>query len=458
MRTLALPALVVVGGLCFVLTRGAPDGSVPAEARSFGAAGDGKADDTAALQKALDAGGLRLTRGTYRLTRPLVFNLDRVGAVCVLGDGTARLVMAGPGPALHFVGTHAGTADPTSVKSNVWERQLTPRVEGIEIVGAHDLADGIRAEGTHQLTVTRCVVRQCRHAIHLTGRNRNLIVADCHLYANRGIGVYYDHVNLHQSNIVGCHISYCGGGGIVTRGGEVRNIQVGTCDIEGNMDPVGPPTANVLLDSAGGSTAEVAITGCTLQHNSKSPDSANIRILGAGEGGGRIGPTREGHVTIADNVLSDVRVNVHLVKARGVSLTGNTFWMGYDHNLLVEESSHVVVGPNVFDRNPRYDYGDSKETANDLVFRGCADCTLTGVHVSGVYRAPAGMTLEGCRRFHVTGCTILDCANAGLLVKDVSDSRITDCLIRDDREGTAHGVPVRIVGGSGNVLRDVGTP
>ncbi len=163
----------------------------------------------------------------------------------------------------------------------------------------------------------------------------------------------------------GCHISYCGGGGIVCRGGDVRNIHVGTCDLESNHAEKGPPTANVLIDnttSANG-TAEVAITGCTIQHNSKSPDSANIRILGRGNRGGA-GQAQWGHVTITGNVFSDVMTNVHLNGCRGVTLTGNTFWMGYKHNLLVEDCRQIVVGANALERNPAYAYGNSQMTNN----------------------------------------------------------------------------------------------
>jgi hypothetical protein len=53
--------------------------------------------------------------------------------------------------------------------------------------------------------------------VHLTTRNRNVLISACHFYHNTGVGVFYDHVNLHQSNIVGSHISYNGGGGVVTR-------------------------------------------------------------------------------------------------------------------------------------------------------------------------------------------------------------------------------------------------
>ncbi len=414
---------------------------------AFGAVGDGTADDTAAVQRAADAGGtVRFPRGTFRFTRPVVIDLDRVGFTALVGDGTARVVMAGAGPAFRFVGTHAGTAAPQTVKDNVWRKQRTPTVDGLEVVGAHPDGDGLEATGTVQLTVTRLVVRECRHGVHLTGRNRNVILADCHLYHNRGAGVYYDDVNLHQSNIVGCHISYNAGGGIVARAGDVRNIQIAGCDIEANQGRDGPPTANVLIDSTGGraGAAEVAITGCTLQHGHAAPGSANVRVLG------RSGSGREGHVTITGNVLSDVQVNVHLRDCRGVTVTGNTFWAGHAHDLLVEDSSNVVVGPNDFDRNPRYDPEDPGDSG--VVVRNSADCTLTGLHVNGVRHAAAGLIVENCRRINVTGCTVLDCDGAALLFKDVSDSRVSGCLVRDDRPESRDVVAVRLTGGRGNLV------
>jgi len=89
------------------------------------------------------------------------------------------------------------------------------------------------------------LIRKCRHGVHLTGRNRNVIVSDSHVYENRGIGVFLDAVNLHQINVTGCHVSYCDGGGIVCRAGEVRNLQITGCDIESNHGANGPATANV---------------------------------------------------------------------------------------------------------------------------------------------------------------------------------------------------------------------
>ena len=403
--------------------------------RDFGAVGDGTADDTAAVAKAIKHQAAFFPAGTYRLTSTVRIALDEARWVSLRGDGAARVVMAGPGPAFHFVGTHAGTAAPASVKPGIWDIERTPVVDRLEIVGDHAEADGVRAEGTMQLSITNTVIRKVRHAIHLTGRNRNVLISDSHLYENRGCGVFYDNVNLHQSNITGCHISYNGGGGVVTRGGEVRNLHIGTCDIESNMKPDGPPGANILIDSTGGSTDEVAITGCTIQHNSKSPDSANIRVLGAGIVSGKNPtPTQEGHIAITGNVFSDVAVNIHLQNARGVTITGNTFWEGFEHDVLVEKSSAVIVGANDFDRNPRYVVnGNWGKDKNGLVFRDSSDCKLSGFLVKGVWNKEAAVLLERCERFTVSDCSILDCDGVGLLLRDCVKTIVRGCMIRDDR-------------------------
>jgi len=423
----------------------------------YGATGDGVSDDTAAIQSLVDlaAGTIRFPAGTYRITRPIVIDLDRVGVTSLVADGTARIEMAGPGPAIKFTGTHAGTAAPSTVKPEVWQRQRMPVVEGLAIEGGHAEADGISAAGTMQLTIRGVHIRKCRHGIRLVDRNRNVLIDACHIYENSGCGVYLDRVNLHQTNISASHISYCGGGGVVVRGGEVRNVHISGCDIEANMSDSGPPTANVLFDCADGSMAEAAITGCTIQHTKDAPDSANIRILGNGfmNRRGEKLPFQCGHVTILGNVLSDVQTNIHLVAARGVTITGNTFWQGYAHNLLVEDSQQIVLGANMLERNPLYAY--TSEASNKIVFKNCRDTTITGLHVHRVIEAEAGVVLEKCQRVHMTGCTILDCDNAALAVRDCTNSRIAGNLLRDDRPESKPGAKLlQVTGGTGNTFAD----
>ena len=423
---------------------------------ALGAKGDGRTDDTAAIQRAADAGGsLRFPTGTFRLTRTVRIDLEKTGFVALTADGTARIVMAGAGPAFEFIGTHNGSAAPESFKPNVWERQRTPRVDGLEIVGAHPEADGIAANGTMQFTVTNVVVREARHAIRLYRLNRNVLISDCHLYHNRGIGVFLDAVSLHQTNITGCHISYNGGGGVVVRGGNVRNLHIGNCDIESNMVRDAPPTANVLLDCTGGSVGEVAITGCTVQHNPNGPNSANIRVIGAGENPATARtprtPTNEGHITITGNVLSDVQVNVHLQSARGVTVTGNTFWMGVAHDLLVEDCSNIVVGPNNLDRNPRYEFGRTSARGG-VAFLRSRDCTVTGLHVNGVRHHEAAVLVDGCSRFNISGASVLDSDGVALHVNNTSLTRVSGCMLRDDRSETNAAPALKVTGGKGNMI------
>ncbi|WP_206668899.1 right-handed parallel beta-helix repeat-containing protein [Bremerella volcania] len=405
--------------------------------RAFGAGGDGVSDDTEAIQNAINAGStaIRLPRGTYRISKPLVVDLDKVGVTSIVGDGTARIMMTGPGPAIRFVGTHQGTASPKTVKSNVWQKERMPLVDGIEIIGTHDEADGIEAVRTMQLTISRVIIRHTRHAIHLVERNRNVILSDCHLYENHGVGVFLDNVDLHQINLSACHVSYNDGGGFVSKGGNVRNIHISGCDLEANVQ-------NVLIDSDGSKygTAEVAITGCTIQH-SGGPGSANVRFIGANPEGERCW----GLVTIANNILSDVETNIDIQQARDVIINGNTISSGYKFNLRVEDSMNVVVGPNVLARNPPY--RDEDTCDNAVLFRNCNGGTITGLHVHETRRTEAGIMLDACRRFHMTGCTVLDCDNAGLLLKNLEDCQITGNMLRHGTATKEKWQPMIVLGG-----------
>ena len=429
--------------------------------KSIGAVGDGIQDDAPAIIAALESGvsDFYFPKGKYRLTQPLVFDLAKRGASSVTGDGTASLIMEGEGPALRFVGSHEGTAAPNTVKPEIWAGERTPMVVAIEIVGKNASADGIEAVGTMQLIISKVVVHDTRHAVRLAVRNRNVVIADSQFYNNRGIGVYLDKVNLHQINITNTHISYNSGGGVVSHGGNVRNLQIGSCDIEGNHQQEGPASANIWLDSTGGSIGEVAITGCTVQHTNKSPDSANIRI----EGGGTDPSlerresrpfTREGNITIGNNVFSDVQVNVSIRSARGVTVTGNTFWEGFQYDLMVQDSTHVVVMGNNFDRNPRYKvngFGDAER--NGVAFRDSADSSFIGNLVSGVRLHSAAVEVSNCERMQISNNSVLDSDGHALRLLNVSKSVVAGNLLRDDRkEHPMRASSMIVEGGSDNLI------
>lgn len=429
--------------------------AVDSSVKAYGARGDGKTDDSAAIQRAVDSkqGQIVFPKGVYRLTKTVTIDLDKLGPTSISSDGTATIIMAGPGPAFRFIGTHAGTASPHTVKENVWLNQRSPLVDGLEIVGDHPEACGIEATGTMQITLTRLTIRRALHAIHFVKRNRNVIVSNCHLYENRGAGVYYDHVSIHQSNIVGCHISYNAGGGVVVDKGDIRNIQIGTCDIEGNMgDENSKPTANVLIDSEGAMVGEIAIVGCTIQHDHNAPGSANIRINENAWVRPHSPEHRDGNITIADNVLSDVQTNIEITSARGVTVTGNTMWKGYTHNIRVHDCNNILISDNVLDRNPRYHYGDGSTAQVGMLLTNCDGCTISGNHINGTGDKTAALEIRDSRRMNLTNCTILDYSTAGLVLKNVSDSRVSDCLIRTDLPDSQDAPALQIIGGQDNQI------
>lgn len=406
-------------------------------------AGDGKTDDTAALQAAIDAGTgrLDLPAGSFRLTQPLEIRLEKTGPFAVVGSGSTRLLMEGAGPAIRIVGTHGGTAAPTTLKPGVWDGQRMPLVDGLEIFGQHPEACGIELDGTMQPTITRVTVRGAKHGIHIVRRNRNVQISDCHIYDNRGVGIYLDGVNLHQINIVGSHISYNREGGIVCRGSEIRNLQIGTCDIEGNQALSGPPAANVLLDVTTGSVREGAIVGCTIQHDHDAAGSANIRFVGRPQE-----PMMVGNFSIANNVFSDVAVGIELNYARGVSVTGNTFMECYDASVHAVGSSNLVLSGNLVDRNP--DYKD-EVSRNMILLEKCRDSIIDGCHLAAVNSPDGAIVLKECTWCQVTDSALLECEATRVKLQGCEDCRISGLLVRKRADDPAM-TPVSDEGGHRN--------
>ncbi|HZK61306.1 MAG TPA: right-handed parallel beta-helix repeat-containing protein [Anaerovoracaceae bacterium] len=423
--------------------------SLPNSVRYFGAKGDSITDDTKAIQKAVDSGigQIVFPTGVYRITRTIEIVLDQSGPMSLSGSGTATIIMNGAGPAFKFIGTHAGSADPSSVKNNVWKNQRMPLVDGLEIVGKHPDAVGIEATGTMDLTLTRILVRETLHGIHLYNRNRNVIISECHIYHNRGIGIYLDEVNLHQINITNSHISYNGGGGIVVRHGDVHNLQIGSCDIECNMDKNGPPTANVFLDISEGAMMEGAIVGCTIQHDVNIPGSSNIRFIGHGPEK----PTEVGNMTIADNNLSETQDNVHIKYGRGIIVTGNTFYMGLSHNILVENSEHILLANNIMDRNPHYGQ-KTMETRDRIVIRDSRNLSINGLQLYNTKGDEAGIVLERCQNYNLTNSTILNCNEAGISLIDSEKGNVSGNFINDERPEVKNPISIRIQGGKSNLI------
>ena len=175
-----------------------------ANVRDFGAVGDGKTDDTNAIQHAINDGDgqIEFDRGDFVISKSLMFDTKKTGRAAISGQGgSAKILMTGAGPAISLLGTHASTADPAGFRPEEWEKERMPTIRGIEIEGRNKDADGIYINGVMQPTLSSVLIREVKHAVHITDRARNLIIDQCHFYHNTGVGVFLDNVNLHQSII-----------------------------------------------------------------------------------------------------------------------------------------------------------------------------------------------------------------------------------------------------------------
>ncbi len=390
-------------------------------------------DRTAEFRRRLTEGDgtLLLEPGAHRITGTLEVVLSgRHSALIRPASGSATLIMDGPGPAIRLVGSHEGTASPSSFKVETFHERM-PLVEGIEIVGNHHGADGIELVRTFEAIVSKVAVRWCRDGIRLIERNRNVTISDVNLYENRGIGLHLDDVNLHQIDVANSHISYNRGGGIVVRDGNVRNLQITGCDIESNMPGDDSPTqtANILLDVSGSgddktrSIAEVAITGCTIQHSSNysgqefkelAPGGANLRFLGK-----ESAPIDS--VTISGNVLSDVSLNVDLRDCTDITFTGNVLFAPNPDNLHVIRGKRVVVNGNAF--NPR-----EFDRPGRIVFEACQDCVFSNNTLRALLAPEGSIVVRGSRRLALNG-NLLTESLGGVKIEDSSDIVVKDWLV-----------------------------
>lgn len=422
----------------------------------FRAAGDGAADDTAALQRTIDEGDgvLELPRGVYRITEPIVLDTTQQGCVGVRGaHGTARIVMAAPGPALRVVGDHRGTADPGRVEPHTWANERFPVLSGFEVLGDHPEADGIELFRTMQTVVRDVLIRKCRYGIHLLERNRNFILAQSHIYDCADTGLFLDQVNLHQTNIYGNHISYCRRAGIRQFNGDAHNIQITGNDIEYNSGHEASSGEIVLEVPDNGRISEYTIASNTLQAT-PGAHGANILIQGR--------PGEETHnialIAITGNVVGSRDKSIAIYDAAmSVSITGNTIYGGIAANLHLRNCQGVVAGSNTI--LPMGTVAYKSRPKGGILLEDCADCHIVGNiindHHLGDEDGGGAVTLRRCRNTAVTSCQILRPQYRGIYLEDAARCSVSGNTIADDREPPTMLAAVQVTGQSrANVIQN----
>ncbi|MFP6584790.1 MAG: right-handed parallel beta-helix repeat-containing protein [Candidatus Hydrogenedentota bacterium] len=414
--------------------------------RDFGTVGDGVADDTTAIQHAVDhnIGELHFEPGHYRITKPILIELKTAGYTSISGSaGTAKIIMDGPGPAFDFRGNHMKTALPEGYIEQIWAKERMPLIQGLEIEGRHPEADGIHCMQTAMATFEGVMLRKLRHGIHFTQRARNVLISHCHIYDNSGVGIFFDHINTHQIIIASSHISYNKLSGIKVLNGEIRNLQITGNDIEYNYDrhvkTGAPASAEIWIETTDpkATIREGTISSNTIQANF-APGGANVRFLGNAE---------DNHMTglfaITGNLLGSQETNIDLFSARGITISGNIIYSGHQRNLRAKKCRNIVVSGNTFDHNYGY---LPKQLATGITFDECTDCTLTGSTIHDAYagthtvNTPAVIERKGLielknsKRITINACQILDPGLPGIHVENCDFVNIQGCSILDSRE------------------------
>lgn len=426
--------------------------------KDFGAKGDGVTDDTRAIHAAIRAvsdGLVEFPRGNYRIAATIDIQLSENGTVGLSGrGGSAAIIMAGKGPAFRFIGSHdKGSALPSSVKPITWQKERMPLIDALEIIGAHPEADGIELRNTLMPVLRALLIRNVRNGIHLSSRNRNVLIDACHIYNNSGIGIFLDQVNIHQFIISDSHISYCKRGGIGVMGSEIRNFQITGNDIEYNCDPEGSASADIWLDcSKGGSVREGTISGNTIQAI-PSKGGANIRFLGAPDNADKIGLW-----SITGNHISNQELNIHLENTRGISITGNTFIRGYDRHLLINNSRNLIVSGNVLDHNEDYFPAQPVPYGGILIAQGenviLSDNIIDGSGNGSVNEGGA-IVVKDSREVAISGCQIKNPLINGIHMENTSGSVVRDCIITESKGNEEMNFGISLNGiCAGTLIRD----
>ena len=205
----------LAGAAAALAARPAPASAAPPPARtlsaaSFGAVGNGIADDTAALQAALDAslkqGGTMLVipPGTYRVTRTLRLVPDRGSS----GDiGRHNGILAHGARLLSMIGNGANVLE---VKSRATVRFLI--IEGLEVLGSGKEAHGIvvacdsRDNYLYNFCLRDVVVQGCGgDGCRMIGNVFEGQVANSYFRDNRGNGMTFAH-GVHGGILSAIHV------------------------------------------------------------------------------------------------------------------------------------------------------------------------------------------------------------------------------------------------------------
>lgn len=313
-------------------------------AKAFGAVGDGRADDTAALQKAIDAvaktgGTLAIPDGTYLIDATR--DSGRVG----LRMGSGMTLRMSPGAILKAIPNASATYSIIAVADC---HDVT--ILGGTLEGDRDGHRGTGGEWGMGLTIIR---------------SRNVMVQDITARECWGDGFYVTEPN---RGITFCHVvadhnrrqgmSITGADGIVVRNSVFRNTQ-GTapqCGIDVEPNPGETVTNLQILDCTVTGNHGGGIAGgppVAARANAFFTRSRIARNLVAGNGGWGILVSACSGDAIEDNIVRDTRGYGILLRSGALDMTvrGNLVSGSAKNGIYLEDCAGTTVTGNTVTGN-----------------------------------------------------------------------------------------------------------
>ncbi len=351
---------------------GKMDERPPLSVRDFGATGDGKTDDTKAIQKALDSaagthatvfvpegvymcGELKMSPGTGIYGYPVWSYRNCQGAVLRLNDSSAKCL-------LNLTGAYGAMVNGLCLqggrlggeraihgimidKPDYGSQEDTPRIEGCKV--QQFTGDGIRLERIWCFSVRH------NHSCHNGGcglrvRGWDGFILDNWFSGNgmAGFGAYDESAS---NTMTANRIEWNRQGGILIQGGSTYNITGNYIDRSGR-------TGIAILPRGDGHSAVIAVTGNVIYRSGKPDwgkegefDSAHARFENV------CGLTFIGNTMTAgkdDGGRGELSPDYSIVVRRLASsvIKDNVMHMGSLKELLVDRGEHgenVVVKDNV---------------------------------------------------------------------------------------------------------------
>ena len=311
-------------------------------------------DDTQALNDLFNSGVRAANFDSskqYLVTSPINISPKTVRKI---NGNNAVLIANGDFDVLNVVGNLTSNSGPISSPQHaLTERSLV--IDSLRITSAtRTSATAIRLNKNFGTIITNCDIFFVKNGIKIDGNNRNLIIANSHIWAADDYGIWLTNGgDLHQFIVSNNQISYCRKN-IFSDNHALYNAQINNNDIESDIYP-SDSEHDIHIFSIDKKVEDLKIVGNTIEDHWAT--DALIKLE-------RTGSAQITAVAITGNVIGNSRSNdVHLVSVENCTIGANVFKQTGKASILLSGSIRALnVNGNTF-----ANYGGGVLDSEDLI-------------------------------------------------------------------------------------------